>query len=79
LQNPQTTANPGQPAQRPATRPQAQKIDPLAVYAQQVSQAPAIPRMQAQPLAQFAHPSKSIENQFAQLLGAAKGNPPYGR
>jgi hypothetical protein len=79
LQNPQTTANPGQPAQQPTSRPQSPMIDPLAVYAQQVSQAPAMPRMQAQPLTQFAHPSKSIENQFAQLLGAAKGTQPYAR
>jgi Phage tail lysozyme len=79
LQNPQTTANPGQTAQQPIARPQTPMIDPLAVYAQQVSQAPVMPQMQAQPLAQFAHPSKSIENQFAQLLGAAKGTQPYAR
>jgi hypothetical protein len=78
-QGQQVTTKPGQPAQQPTSRPQAPMIDPLAVYAQQVSQAPVMPRLQAQPLTQFAHPSKSIENQFAQLLGAAKGNQPYAR
>jgi hypothetical protein len=78
-QGQQVTTKPGQPAQPPTSRPQAPMIDPLAVYAQQVSQAPVMPRLQAQPLTQFAHPSKSIENQFAQLLGAAKGTQPYAR
>lgn len=77
-QGQQAIAQPGQAQARPLAQPLQSTVDPLAAYAQQVSQTPAMQRTQARPLTQFAHPAKSIENQFAQLLGAAKGSP-YGR
>lgn len=61
--------------QRVAAMPMA---DPLAAYAQRIAppiQQPAPMR----PLAQFAPPTLAIENQFAQLLGAAKGAKPNAR
>lgn len=55
--------------------------DPLALYAQHVGLAsgPALPRQQLPstpavgPVPQFISPAVAVQNQFAQLLGAAKG------
>lgn len=53
--------------------------NPLVVYAQLAGLGSPLPRMQlpstpqAGPMPQFIAPAAAIENQFAQLLGAAKG------
>lgn len=66
-----------EPPQRPplASSPM---IDPLVAYAQRI--APPIQQpTPMRPIAQFAPPARAIENQFAQLLGAAKGAKPNAR